>query len=128
MVLNVVVDLVSDGSVRVSWDRIDLPEITGYAIFYSRADNNVNVDVIEASVHVTNTTNSTVIENLMSGVEYQFQVAAIAKLDREARVGQRSTPNALTLPKGSQGKYIQLVIMTCNNEIALIGMLKPIHC
>ncbi len=103
-VMNVEVEMVSDDSVRVSWDSVDLPEIIGYVVYYSQTEATAT-DILESSLHVTNSTNSVVIENLLSNVEYQFQVAAsIADLDGEIRVGPRSTLNAtskLTLREGT---------------------------
>ena len=95
----------SDDSVRVSWDRIDFPEITGYIIYYSLTDQeDLTVDVIETSLLVANFVNSTVIGNLVGGQEYQFQVAAIAELEREMTVGQKSFGVRLTLPEQSGEK------------------------
>ena len=86
MVLNVEVEVVTDVSVRVSWDSLDIPEITGYTVFYNRTGNGTE----EQSVNVTTSHDSVVIDNLMNNVEYQFQVAAIAKLDGVLIVGERS--------------------------------------
>ena len=33
--MNVVVEIASDTSVRVSWDSVDIPEITGYTVYYT---------------------------------------------------------------------------------------------
>ncbi len=91
MAMNVGAEMVSDDSVRVSWDSVDFPGISGYTIYYRQTDsgeNEMNADVIS---------NSILIENLMANVEYQFQVAAIAELDGEVIVGQRSTINAMSI-------------------------------
>lgn len=91
--LNIDVEMVSDHSVRVSWDRVDLPEITGYTVYYSQTENTD----IGKSITVSSSMNSVVIEDLVSDVEYQFQVAAIAELDEEVIVGQRSTLSAMSI-------------------------------
>ena len=73
--------------VRVSWDRLDIPEITSYVVYYSRQS------AIEESlsVNVSSSEKSVIIDDLMTGVEYQFQVVAEAQLiNGEILVGERS--------------------------------------
>ncbi len=86
----------SASSVRVSWDSVDTPEITGYTVYYSQAGNTSE----EGNSTVSNTANSVVIESLMSNVEYQLQVVAIAELDGDVRMGERSmlTVVVVTIP------------------------------
>ena len=88
--MNVEVKVVSDTSVRVSWDSVDIPEITGYTVYYSQTGNRkrqseepITVPSSDNSVHV-------VIEGLLNNLEYQFQVVAIAELDGDVIMGQRS--------------------------------------
>ena len=85
---NVEVEVVSDTSVRVSWDSVDIPEITGYTVYYSQTGNRKRQS--EESITVTTSDNSVVIEGLLNNVEYQFQVVAIAELDGDVIMGQRS--------------------------------------
>ena len=98
MVVNVEVEVVTDMSVRVSWDLLDISEITGYIVYYSQKENT-------QSVNVTNSTNSAEIGGLMSNyTEYQFQVAAVAELDGYVVIGERSIRvMALTTIPTSQG-------------------------
>ena len=77
--MNLVVEVVSDTSVRVSWDSVDIPEITGYTVYYSQTGNRKRQS--EESITVPSSDNSVVIEGLLNNVEYQFQVVAIAELD-----------------------------------------------
>ena len=86
--MNVVVEIVSDTSVRVSWDSVDIPEITGYTVYYSQTGNRKRQS--EESITVPSSDNSVVIEGLLNNVEYQFQVVAIAELDGDVIIGQRS--------------------------------------
>ena len=79
---NVEVEVVSDSSVRVSWDRIALPEITGYRVYYSETGSEE-----EVFVTVPSSADSVVVGDLLNDVEYQFQVAAIAL---HTITGQRS--------------------------------------
>ena len=84
VVMNVKVEELTSTSVRVSWDRIDIMEITNYTVYYSATGN-------EHSVTVPSSQNSLVIDDLLSDMDYQFQVAAIALLYGDVRVmGQRS--------------------------------------
>ena len=88
LVMNVEVEVVSDTSVRVSWDSVDIPEITGYTVYYSQTGNRKRQS--EESITVSSSDNSVVIEGLLNNVEYQFQVVAIAELDGDVIMGQRS--------------------------------------
>ena len=90
LVMNVEVEVVSDTSVRVLWDSVDIPEITGYTVYYSQTGNRKRQS--EESVTVPSSDNSVVIEGLLNNVEYQFQVVAIAELDGDVITGQRSSP------------------------------------
>ena len=86
--MNLEVEVVSDTSVRVSWDSVDIPEITGYIVYYSQTGNRKRQS--EESITVPSSDNSVVIEGLLNNVEYQFQVVAIAELDGDVIMGQRS--------------------------------------
>ena len=88
LVMNVEVEVVSDTSVRVSWDSVDIPEITGYTVYYNQTGNRKRQS--EESITVPSSDNSVVIEGLLNNVEYQFQVVAIAELDGDVIMGQRS--------------------------------------
>ena len=91
MVVNVEVVEVTSGSVRVSWDHLkNSPMITGYIVYYNRTGFMANEEVV-------NSTNFVVIDGLINDVEYQFQVAAIAELDGDAIIGERSIVNNMTI-------------------------------
>ena len=89
MVINVEVEVVSAGLVRVSWNALDIPEITGYIVYYSQTGNT-------QSVNVTSSANSVLIDGLINNVEYQFQVAAIAELNGDVAIGERSLGNTVS--------------------------------
>ena len=74
-------EVVSSTSIQVSWDRLDIPEITGYIVYYSQTENSTTVSDAE---------NSVTIDNLLTNVEYQFQVVAVAELDGDVITGVRS--------------------------------------
>ena len=97
--MNIRVEKLTSTSVRVLWDRIDIMEITSYTVYYSATGSRRN----EQSVTVSSPQNSVVIGNLMSNVEYKFQVVAVALLYGDVRVvGQRSVPTCSDL----SGQYI----------------------
>ena len=78
------VEVVSATSIQVSWDRLDIPEITSYMVYYSQTGNSERVTTVSSSkISVT-------IENLQTNVEYQFQVVAVAELDGDVVMGERS--------------------------------------
>lgn len=89
VVVDIEVMMVSDSSVRVSWD-IDYTNITGYtvygyAVFYSLSGNQNEEDGMAIG-----NINSVLIDHLISGMEYQFQVAVLAEIDRVIVSGERS--------------------------------------
>ena len=77
-------EVVSATSVQVSWDRLDILEITGYIVYYSQTGNSEMVTTLSGSK------NSVTIENLFTDVEYQFQVVALAELNGDVVMGKRS--------------------------------------
>ena len=93
MVLNVEVEVVSGNSVRLSWDIIDLAEITGYTVHYSLAEE--ENETIEYLLKVSNVTNAVLIGCLVMEVEYQFQVVAMAEVDGDMLIGLPANISAL---------------------------------
>ena len=99
---NITALVLSSISVRVSWDRLEIPEITGYIVYYSRTGNS-EMATIETSILVTvidSEETFVVIDYLSSGVEYQFQVVAVAELDGDIYVrGPRANVSvSFTIP------------------------------
>ena len=94
--MNIGVQETSATSVRVSWDRLDIPEITGYIVYYSLTESSEE----EQSDNVPSSQNSVIIDNLMNNVEYQFDVVAVAELDGDEVMGfrNRSQGALLTIP------------------------------
>ena len=81
VVMNVEVDITSATSVRVSWDRLDIPEITGYIVYYSQRQRDITEN------NIFSHENSVIIDNLLTDVEYQFEVVAMAELDGDITTG-----------------------------------------
>ena len=77
-------EVLSATSVQVSLDRLDIPEITGYKVYYSQTGNSEMVNTLPSSE------NSLIIENLLTDMEYQFQVVAVVELDGDVVMGERS--------------------------------------
>ena len=88
-VMEVQVQILTDTSVIVSWERIlNIPEITHYTVFYSRAGR---PDDSEQDMNITTTEVSVVIRNLNGRIEhYQFLVVAVATVDNVEILGERS--------------------------------------
>ena len=82
-------EVLSATSVRVSWDRLDLTEITGYILYYSQTGNSEMVPT-QHFINVASSTNFIFLTDLTSNVEYQFEVVAVAELDGDVVVGERS--------------------------------------
>ena len=118
--MNVQVEVVTDISVRVSWERIFyIPEITHYTVFYnSRARSKKRQADNEQSISVSFVEDSVVIENLCDGARpYQFVVVAVATVNNVEIEGERSTnPITLTPPTSDGGMYelvMYLLFHTC---------------
>ena len=104
--MNVVVEVVSATSVRVSWDRIDLPEITGYTVYYSQTGNRQRRQQSgEESVTVPSSASSVVIGDLESNVQYQFQVAVTVQRTGTFVLSQRSN-RVLVSPSLSKSRKL----------------------
>ena len=84
-------EVASATSLRVSWDTIDIPEVTGYVVYYCQTGRRLQTEQ-ESMISVPSSVSSVVIEGLVSNVEYQFQVVAIAELDGDTITGERSMP------------------------------------
>ena len=107
VVMNVEVEISSATSVRVSWDKLDIPEITGYIVYYSQRQT----DITE---HIFSHENSVIIDNLLTDVEYQFEVVAVTELDGDVVTGYSETvtvliPATTTTPTDSVSNVSDIV-------------------
>ena len=81
--MNVMVEMLSNTSVNVSWESIYTSELTiSYRVYYNQPGN------MDAFVNASS--NSIVINNLTSNVEYMFFVVVVAEVDGQTFTGQRS--------------------------------------
>ena len=95
-------DILSATSVRVSWDRLDIPEITGYIVYYRQIGNSeLEVSIAELSVNISSSDTSVTIDNLISDMQYQFEVVAVAELNGDVVIGQRSPTSSTILLRSS---------------------------
>ena len=127
--MNFEVMVVSDKSVRVSWETPITTDYTvhGYAVFYSlvehMTDENGLVDIIGNA-------NSVTVKNLTSDMEYQFQVAVLADVDGHVVMGERSTRTLINISVGDQVSVgDQAVAMSVGNQavnISSIGQYLPV--
>ena len=128
-------EVVSATSIQVSWDRLDIPEITRYIVYYSQTGNSEMVTTVPGS------RNSMTIDNLLTNVEYQFQVVAVAELDGDVVMGERSNvsishptpPPSTTPPPAStpstnetQGKLSYIPIIIIFVDCCCLGDVAPI--
>ena len=93
MVESVQAEMVSASSVRVSWERLNISELTGYIVYYSQTDKTQE----EGRVTVSSLFTSVLIDNLSSYAEYQFQVVAVVEVEGEVLMGQRSMLNSMSI-------------------------------
>ena len=85
MVMGVLVET----SVNVSWETVTFPGIMSYTVYYRPTGSDEGES--ERSVIVPSSQSSVVIEGLVSNVEYKFQVAAVAELEGILHPGERSS-------------------------------------
>ena len=90
-VMGVDVEILTDTSVRVSWERIlNIPEITHYTVFYSRSGGRKRQADCEQFRNVPSSTSSVDIEGLSGGARsYQFVVIAVATVNNVEISGER---------------------------------------
>ena len=87
-------------SVRVTWEKISLPAISSYTVYYSAEG------VREQSQTVPSSENSVVIMDLKNDVEYAYQVVAVGIVNRQEISGERSVitdQSAVLIPPCSEG-------------------------
>ena len=109
VVMRVLVEPLSETSVNVSWESVTFPGIVFYIVYYRPSETMRRQS--EQSVTVPSSESSVMIEDLMTNVEYQFQVAATAELEGVIYLGERSrsaqvlvalpTPPGTILPSNS---------------------------
>ena len=92
MVMNVRVMVLSDTAVTVSWDPLLLTGIVGYRVYYRPTSGSRKRQSVEQSERVEGAASGSVtITGLQGGVQYQFQVVALA--GSEEAEGPRSVLN-----------------------------------
>ncbi len=94
---NVVIEVLTDITVRVSWDRVQ--HITDYVVYY-RQTNNIQRPDQEISKVVSSSEKSVIIDGLVSGATYVFQVVARVTVGDRSVSGIRvaSITSSLTTP------------------------------
>ena len=101
MVNNVAVIILTHISVRVSWDRLLISEITQYLVSYQLTGNRMRL-ATNSTILVPSTESSVDIVGLIIGAEYQFVVAAQAEVEGEIIVGHMSMRTVVTLSHSTQ--------------------------
>ena len=102
---NIKVKTLSATAVRVSWNSVAIPEITGYIIYYSSVTGSREKQIITVTSSVT----SVNIVDLLNNVRYQFQVAIIAEVKGEQFLGETGLTTGL--------HTISENYVSCNNTI-----------
>ena len=72
-------------AVRVLWNRVAIPEVAGYMVYYSETNR-----PIEMSVTVDSSTTKVDIEGLLKNMKYHFWVAVIASVNGKEFIGGKS--------------------------------------
>ena len=79
------IEVLSGTSIKVSWDRLETPEITRYVVYYRLTRN-----CISPSQNTTSSEDYLILNDLVEGAEYRFEVVAVAELHGEVVMGERS--------------------------------------
>ncbi len=109
-VSNAEVEVVSDTSIRISWDPITDPGISGYIILYtSTSDGN---DTQQKNITSTEPL-PVLISGLSPGLEYQFQVQAVVEVDGEVFLGEKS--ENVTVTAGTYNSQL----LSCNKPLRM---------
>ncbi len=95
-VQNIAVEVLSDTTVRVSWDNSGFQAITEFVVYYRQIGNTKGQAHI-SSVIVSKEGTSVTINNLVSGAEYMFEVVARATEGEKSVSGMRAGPDPVTL-------------------------------
>ena len=130
VVSKVLVQQLSPTSVRVTWQAIDVPELTGYTVYYSSVSGRKR-QADEVAVEVPSTQSSIDITDLTSGVQYQFQVVAMAVLDGVTFVGMRSLvhdQSMLVITTPTVPAFSSTVPTFSSTEMRLGLQLLPFSC
>ena len=101
IVTKVVVIILTNISVRVSWDRLQISEITQYLVSYQWTGNWKRL-ATNSVIVVRRTESSVDIIGLIVGAEYQFLVAAQAEVGGEIVVGHISILTVVILPHSTR--------------------------
>ena len=90
------IEILTDNSVRVSWERIfNIPEITHYTVFYSRAGCRKRQADCEQFRNVPSSNSSVDIEELNDDAgSYQFVVVAVATVNNVTISGERPSSSS----------------------------------
>ena len=102
-VKNVRVEVLTDTSVRVSWDNSGFTGNTEFVVFYKQTGNRRRQAEMMKTAPVTDS--SVDISDLVSGKEYSFEVVARAVVNGREVDGSRSDASTVTvMTTGSGGR------------------------
>ena len=105
VVMNVMVEILSNTSVNVSWESIDTSELTiSYRIYYNQSG--------DMDAFVNTSSNSIIINDLTSNVEHMFYVVVTAEVDGQTFIGQRSM-TVMIGDVSTECTYILCYLLNC---------------
>ena len=110
--MNVMVEMLSNTSVNVSWESIDTSElIISYRVYYNQTGNII--------VFVNASSNSIVIDDLICNVEYLFYVVVIAEVDGQTFTGQRSM-TVMIRPVSTECMLLHSLFKLCSHCTCMV--------
>ena len=89
MVKNIRLEALSPTAVMVSWDSVDIPEVTNYIVYYTETGS-----MKRKGISVESPATSVDIEGLSENVTYQFEVMVKAEVKGLVFFGARSPPSS----------------------------------
>ena len=91
-----VIEVLESDSVKVSWDRLDLPQVTKYRVFYKKR-NDSHLQQSEMEVVVASNDTSVVINDTFPPGLYDFEVMAEHREDDVIETTKRSDVSIMML-------------------------------
>ncbi len=94
MVFNVLAEVASLSSIRVSWNNFGISDITDFVIYYRQT---CRLSPTEMMTSVPFSQNSVLIANLIEDTQYIFEVTARVIEDGKELIGDRGTSKPVEL-------------------------------
>ena len=112
------VTILNGTAVNVTWIQLDSNDVSKYIVYFSELGRTLRKRQVMSSGKVTFPPDTSwgIVRDLKSGVEYQFQVAAVVEVsgvEREGESSRVSDDSTVTLGRSEEGMFYS----RCNLKI-----------